>query len=387
MTLRDAVPPDTAQETATLRERLGEAEDLIRALRHGEADALLVDGPAGEQVYTLQGAEHPYRVLVETMNEGAVTLLDDATILYCNVQFAELVRTPLAQTIGSSFARFVSASDGDAFAALFAVGVVGSSKGALTLAAGDGSSVPVQLSLRALRADAAAKVCVVITDMTEREQIETKIRASLREKELLLKEVHHRVKNNLQIVASMLRLQAHHVQDPRVTAVFRDSQNRIRAMALVHEQLYRSHDLTRIDAGAYLRSIASSVLGQYAVASQSITLTCEASPDVTLDIDVGIPLGLIVAELVSNSAKHAFPGDRPGAISVTLQVYDGSLLLVVEDNGIGYVPPPEPAPASLGHQLVQSLAHQLDGWLAFDGTSGMRIAFRMHWPASASMRV
>jgi two-component system, sensor histidine kinase PdtaS len=383
----NAARSDTVQEVATLRERLAEAEDLIRALRHGEADALLVHGPAGEQVYTLQGAEHPYRVLVETMNEGAVTLLDDATILYCNVQFAELVRMPLAQTIGSSFARFVSPSDSDAFAALFAVGVVGSSKGALTLVTGDGSPVPVQLSLRALRADAAAKVCVVITDMTEQQQIETKIRASLREKELLLKEVHHRVKNNLQIVASMLRLQTHHVQDPRVTAVFQDSQNRIRAMALVHEQLYRSHDLTRIDAGAYLRSIASSVLRQYAVVSRSITLQCEAAPDVTLDIDVGIPLGLIVAELVSNSAKHAFPGDRSGSISVTLQVYDQTLLLVVEDNGVGYVPPPEPASASLGHQLVQSLAHQLDGWLAFDGTCGMRIAFRMHWPASAGMRV
>ncbi|MBF2026317.1 MAG: PAS domain-containing protein [Oscillatoriales cyanobacterium C42_A2020_001] len=149
----------------------------------------------------------------------------------------------------------------------------------------------------------------------ERQQAEDQVRASLREKEVLLKEVHHRVKNNLQIASSLLNLQAGTLQDPQLLQPFRESQQRIKVMALIHEHLYRSHNLARVDFAQYIQSLTTDLFQSYIPIGKPITLNHTVSR-VELGLDVVIPCGLIINELISNAIKHAFPGDRAGKIRI-----------------------------------------------------------------------
>jgi two-component sensor histidine kinase/CheY-like chemotaxis protein len=207
---------------------------------------------------------------------------------------------------------------------------------------------------------------------------ETLLRASLREKEILLKEVHHRVKNNLQVIASLLRLQASTIADSALHELFRESQNRVHAMALIHEQLYQAPDLARVDFAAYLRGLATSVLRSYIAVSAQVGLAFDADT-VALDIDTAIPLGLILTELVSNSVKYAFRDDQPGTITIGLSADAATLVLTVRDDGVGL---PESfdlqTVGSLGLQLVGDLTQQLGGTATIDRRGGT--AFQIHIP-------
>jgi PAS domain S-box-containing protein len=170
---------DLLAENEDLRLRLEEALDTLHAIRSGEVDALVVSTPQGDQVFTLMGAEHPYRVMVETMNEGAVTLASDGTILYCNQRFADIVKGSLEKIIGSSIYQYISSTDLQLFEALVERGLKGSSKGELALQAGGENSVPVLLSLNPLqRTDIPGVVCAVIVDMTERKKMEEAVKNS-----------------------------------------------------------------------------------------------------------------------------------------------------------------------------------------------------------------
>ena len=164
-----------------MRIRLAEANDTLRAIRCGEVDAVLVQGPQGNQLFTLKGADDPYRVLIEEMNQGAVTLSADGSILYCNRRFADLLRTPLEQIVGLAFEAFVSPSDRAAFAALLEAGRTGNSAGEIILCAGDASAVPTQLALGQLPAESAAAICLVATDMSERKRADEQKANALRE--------------------------------------------------------------------------------------------------------------------------------------------------------------------------------------------------------------
>ena len=152
---------------------------------------------------------------------------------------------------------------------------------------------------------------------TERKRAEEQLKASLREKEVLLKEIHHRVKNNMQIISSLLELQVDALQDEQVREPFKESQRRIRSMALIHEQLYRSHNLARIDFVEYVESLTNHLLRSYGKDARKVTLERDITP-VFLSIDTAIPCGLIINELVSNALKHAFPDGRTGKIRVEL---------------------------------------------------------------------
>jgi PAS domain S-box-containing protein len=210
-------------------------------------------------------------------------------------------------------------------------------------------------------------------DITERKRAEEKLQASLREKEVLLKEVHHRVKNNLQVISSLLDLQSASITDPRILRMFRESQNRIRAMGLIHEKLYRSSDLANIEAAGYFEELVERLLGIYGGVDQLISPVLDVD-DVLLTIDLAIPFGLIINELVSNTLKHAFPPDwkGEGLIRVKLRVEAGDrLALSVSDNGIGF-----PADLdlhslqTLGLQIVDLLTHQLGGTIHLDRGAG-----------------
>lgn len=218
-------------------------------------------------------------------------------------------------------------------------------------------------------------------DVTERRRTEDQLLLSVQEKEILLKEIHHRVKNNLQVVSSLLNLQSRHATSDAVRDLFRESQIRVRSMALIHEKLYKSKDLARIDFGQYVKSLSEYLYRSYVVNSDLIKLAIDIQ-DVQLGIDSAIPCGLIINELVSNAVKYAFPGGRRGEIRIRLHpTPDGARELVVADNGIGL-----PADldihqsATLGLQLVNSLVGQLRATLEVTSSGGteFRLCFNEH---------
>ena len=219
-----------------------------------------------------------------------------------------------------------------------------------------------------------------ITDITDRKEAEEKILASIEEKEILLKEIHHRVKNNMQIISSLMNLQASKMKDELTVEAFRESQNRIRSMALIHEKLYRSENLARIRFDEYLRDLTNYLVSAYKRPSLSIHFDIQADP-VNLDIDTAIPCGLIINELVTNSLKHGFPDSSrtasniEGIIHIQLALLpENQIKLLIADNGVGF---PEGVDFrntdSLGLQLVTSLTYQLDGEVSFINQNGAQV--------------
>lgn len=218
---------------------------------------------------------------------------------------------------------------------------------------------------------------VISEDITERKKAEERIKASLNEKEVLLKEVNHRVKNNLQIVTSLLSLQSSHLHDQRDLEMFKDAQNRLKTMAVIHEMLYRSKDLARIDAADYIRSLTSSLFKSYNM-GDTVALATEAE-EMPLDIDSMVPIGLIVNELVTNSFKYAFPGGRRGEVKVRLSKADHVVTLLISDNGIGLKSRDRAGKqSSLGLELVESLTGQLNGTIECNTTHGT--SFKISFP-------
>jgi PAS domain S-box-containing protein len=208
-------------------------------------------------------------------------------------------------------------------------------------------------------------------DVTEYKRAQRQILAALKEKEALLKEVHHRVKNNLQIITSLLNLQAAQIKDTTVLQIFTETKNRVRSMALLHETLYSTENLARIDFTRYVESLCAHLFRSYGVDPQRICLQI-AITGVTLDLDQAIPCGLIINELVSNAIKYAFPDDRTGTIGVALQAHTAQQYqLCVRDNGIGLpVALDLTRTKSLGLRLVHDLALQLNGELTVTRTAG-----------------
>ena len=227
----------------------------------------------------------------------------------------------------------------------------------------DGTEFPVEISLSPLETEQGMLVTSIIRDTTERRQFEERIKASLREKEVLLKEIHHRVNNNLQVTSSLLKLQSDYTQDPRTLEMFAESRNRIRSMALVHEKLYQSSDLSHINFSDYVESLAALLFRSYGAEADVIQLRLEAGR-AFLSIDQAVPCGLIVNELLSNCLKHAFPEKRRGEIRIrVLEDAAGEwLTLAVADNGVGLPPGLELEKVqTLGLQLVRTLARQING--------------------------
>ncbi|WP_442940499.1 PAS domain S-box protein [Nostoc sp.] len=207
----------------------------------------------------------------------------------------------------------------------------------------------------------------------ERKQWEEQIQASLLEKEVLLKEIYHRVKNNLQVISSLLNLQSAYIKDKEDLVIFQQSQQRIASMALVHEKLYQSQDLARINFGEYIRDLVTSLFTAYEVNEDAIALTISTEDCIFLGLDTAIPCSLIIHELVSNSLKYAFTKGSTGAINIEIKkIINNNLMLIVRDDGIGL-----PANfdlkkiASLGWELVDALTHQLAGNINITSSTGV----------------
>jgi PAS domain S-box-containing protein len=316
---------------------------------------------------------HELRMALETAVQGISQVDREGRYLSVNAPYAAMVGYSVEDMIGMEWSRTVHPEDRECL------------MGAYRQMLSDGK---VEVEGRAVRKDGtvmykqvvmikaneqgefAGHYCF-IKDITGRKQVEQQIAASLREKELLLKEIHHRVKNNLQLISSLLNLQAAQIHDERVLAVFKESQNRIRAVAFVHEKLYQSKDLARIDLAEYIRSLANHLLDSYDVGSDAVVVGIHVD-DAPMDLDTAIPCCLITNELVSNALKHAFVGGRTGRVRIDLGSCAGNRhSLVVSDNGVGFPATVDfQTTTSLGLQLVCALVEQLAGTIELERNGG-----------------
>jgi len=205
-------------------------------------------------------------------------------------------------------------------------------------------------------------------NITKLKDTENELKNSLKEKDLLLQEVHHRVKNNMQIISSLLNLQSSYIEDETVRTLFQESQNRIRSMAMVHEKLYKSNNVSKIDFKQYMSDLVDSLSYNHRINPDNVKKKMEP---VLFDVETAIPCGLIVNELVTNTFKHAFPDGNVGEITVELFKEGDTVFIKVSDSGIGF---PDDIDfkntKSLGLKLVNSLVMQLDGEIQLDTTNG-----------------
>lgn len=214
-------------------------------------------------------------------------------------------------------------------------------------------------------------------DITEFKQAENDLKESLRVKEVLLREIHHRVKNNMQIISSMLNLQCMYVGDDEVAMIaLKNSDNRVQSMAMIHESIYDSPDLSRIDFEEYIRKIVTYLYNTYQTQRTQVKTVIDVE-DVKFNIETAVPCGLVISELVSNSLKHAFPEGKKGEILVSLHSSDDTYQLTISDNGIGL---PEDSEIdkinSFGLELVNILVNQIDGKLSLDKSHGTQYALK-----------
>jgi PAS domain S-box len=221
-------------------------------------------------------------------------------------------------------------------------------------------------------------IALILEDITELKLREKSLENSLEEKEALLREIHHRVKNNMQIISSLLNLQTSYVHMDETRNVLKDSQNRVKTMAMIHEKLYMSRDLSHINFKDYTEKLVSDIFYTYGVKKDTIRSILNVE-DIEMNMETAIPLGLIINELVTNSLKFAFPEMDEGAVTVEMKTSNGDHTLIVADDGIGM---PEnfnfKKTESLGLQLVNNLVHQIDGEITLERSYGTK--FKITFP-------
>ena len=302
-------------------------------------------------------------------------------IIYANKANEKIYGYSANELVGKHVNKLNADNEFDEAAVIPAIRETGRWDGELRAAHKDGHVFPIWLTAALVKDDQGNPISLlgIVRDITERKKAEEQLKSSLKEKDILLKEIHHRVKNNLQIVASMLQLQSGYIKDKESKILFEESQKRVETMSLIHEKLYRSQDLARIDFREYVDGLVENLLTLNAGKSKLIEMNMDIK-GVVLDIINSIPCGLIINELVSNSLRHAFPNGKKGRIDIHMNVdKQGMVSLSVSDNGTGF---PENVDfrntQSLGMQLVSSLVNQLSGKIDLDRNEGtcFRIEFR-----------
>lgn len=238
----------------------------------------------------------------------------------------------------------------------------------------DGSEVPIEIGLNPVETPEGWFVLSSIVDITERQRAAEHVARSLREKETLLREIHHQVKNNLQVISSLLRLQSSRVEDPRWAALLEESQARVDAIALVHERLYLADDVARVDFSSYLEELARNLSSTFADARVVIVVHAGGAE---LPVDCAISCGLVVNELLTNALKHAFTDGRSGRVAVRASRQVAAMEIEVEDDGVGITD--DPGGDGMGLTLIKALARQLGGTFSLEkgaacGTMG-RLSF------------
>jgi PAS domain S-box-containing protein len=330
----------------------------------------------------LRESEEKFRTLIENSLVGNY-IQQDFIIRFCNRTFAEIFGyNDPTELIGLHIRDVVAPESWPIVSGEVGLRVSGEkefSRYEFTGRKRDGSEVGCEVLGARIMFKGQPAIQGSIIDITERRKTEEKIRVSLREKEVLLREVYHRTKNNMQVISSLLNLQARKLTDPKAVDMFRDTQQRIRTMALVHERLYRSQDLSRVEFGVYLHNLTTHLFHFFQTQPEQVRLEMETS-EVPLDIQSAIPCGLLANEIISNALKHAFPEGRKGTIFIRLtRDGEGLIVLSIRDDGIGL---PDGLDISrsdtLGMEIVTSLVGQIDGRLEIlrDQGTEFRISFR-----------
>jgi two-component sensor histidine kinase len=295
--------------------------------------------------------------------------------------------------IGTSFYRLIVPENETTFRALLKheKGI-----GEVSLLAEGKESLPIYLSISSFQVDGSPNAwCLVVTDLTEQKKNEEILAAerlarSILEKtaeDLRKKEIHHRIKNNLQVISSLLDLQAEQFEDEKVREAFKEGQNRVISMSLIHEELYKGEGTDTLDFSTYLQKLAESLFQTYKLNSKNIRLCMNLEENSLFDMDTAVPLGIIVNELISNSLKYAFTTDQEGEIQIHLcrekisnEMHESLFSLTIADNGKGIPENMElESIESLGLQLVSTLVDQLDGEMELKRAQGteFRITFNV----------
>ena len=202
------------------------------------------------------------------------------------------------------------------------------------------------------------------------------INEAMLEKDTLLREIHHRVKNNLQIVSSILSLQGRYSNDPKIESAIREGKDRVKSMSLIHQNLYQKDNLTGVDVQDYFTKLFRSLFTSYNIEPEKIKLTLDIAP-LNLDVDTIVPIGLVVNELVSNALKHAFPEGRQGVINVRLKEANDHIILTVQDDGIGLNSDELEDSDSMGYTLIDTFKNKLNAEVEIDGNSGTKITLQI----------
>jgi len=316
------------------------------------------------------------RAIVEQSSDLVAVSSGDGKMVYVSPACVTLLGRDSGEMVGRMWTELVAAEDRDALLAMLARSDQSPAQPATVRCCRlDGSIAWVEARVALLQAALSAQPMIVLTmhDVTAQREHEQHIQSSLREKEVLLKEIHHRVKNNLQVIQSLLKMQSRLLPDGQTREAIVATIQRVRAMALLHEGLYQRKDLATISLSDYVRDLFNGVEASSVAEPGQIHLRLNTE-DIQLSLDTAAPFGLLANELMSNCFKHAFPEGRRGAIEISIRRVDGVVHMVVKDDGIG-IPQHFDAAASssMGLKLANSLAHQLGGRLEFISGSGCRI--------------
>lgn len=338
----------------------------------------------------LKKKEELYRLLVENSNDLIMEVTVDGIYLYVSSNHKDILGYDPDYLIGKNSFEFIHPDDHDGIVAeiirsMHDISYLGRVSYRYRDSSGnwrwfEGTGALFETS------DGLTRAIVDSREITERKKAEEQIQKTLKEKESLLREIHHRVKNNLQVISSLLNLQSEYAKNEDSLRLFNDSQNRIFTIALIHEQLYRSEELAEINMENYIRNLTSNLLTVFEDSCSKVEVNVLAE-DITVNIDTAIPCGLIINELFSNSLKHAFVGPKyedehsaANLITVIFQRQDDQLVLMVEDNGAGF---PEELnfrdTESLGLQLVCTLTDQIKGNIELYVCNGT--CFKITFPA------
>jgi PAS domain S-box-containing protein len=339
----------------------------------------------------LRRSEQRFRQVVESAPSAMVMVDAEGRIVLVNAQAERIFGYSREELLGRGMEMLVPASrreqhriDRLAYYASPATRQMGVGRELYAMRK-DGTEFPVEIGLNPIDTEDGCLVLSDITDISERRQAQEQMARALREKTVLLDEIHHRVKNNLQVIASLLNLQADRARDEAARRVLAESQSRVRAMALIHQLLYERKDYSVVDLGEYLTRLANLLVSTHRAQAERVTLEIDVEP-VPVDLQQAVPCGLVVNELLTNCFKHAFPEGRSGTVGVTLKHGEGGVVrLAVSDDGVGL---PETAElgssASLGLQLVPLLAEQAGAELAVVRAPGT--TFSLTFPSTPQER-
>lgn len=331
--------PSVRLELDELRQRLQEAEETLNAIRSGEVDAVVVSGPSGEKVFTLEGAEHPYRVLVESMNEGAISLSNDGIILYCNSAFAHMVGVQLDQIMGRDVCEFVPSEDRESLKRLIRQGSLDPIRAEMVLLAPSGTTLPTQFSLNPVNLEEGRSIGAIVTDLSERKRNE-QAEAAVRMRDEFLAIASHELRTPLSTLVLRLGLLERHAAKGDIEQVqpsVRRAQDQAERIGRLVDRLL---DVSQLASGRLKLDLAPCDLGEIIndVAERLSEQASNAGSEIRLAIGSGIValadkfrLDEALSNVVSNAIKYG--AGRP--IDVQLETRDAKAVLVVEDRGIG----------------------------------------------------